>query len=65
MTDHQIARMYDTLWRICKQYQTPSQLRRRSEKQYGLSCEEALEYAYENIQHEAKNALLGVKRPKP
>ncbi len=59
----QQQRMYDTLKRIARLYQTPGQLRRSSEKQYGLPYAEALEYAYENIQAEAKAATKGVRRP--
>jgi len=56
-------RMYDALRRIAKEFQTPSQLQRSSEKQYGLEYAEALEYAYENIQQIAGNAIKGVRRP--
>ncbi|KVF22901.1 hypothetical protein WJ06_10100 [Burkholderia cepacia] len=49
---------------IAKAYQTPAQIRRNSEKKYGLPYEEALEYAYENIQQEARNAIRGVRAPK-
>jgi hypothetical protein len=38
-------------------YDTPEQLRQESENEYGLSYEEALEMAYENIQLEARAAL--------
>jgi hypothetical protein len=58
------VRMYETLRRIARDYQTPDQLRRSAERQYGLSYEEALEYAYENIQADAKAAIKGMKRPK-
>ena len=56
-------RMYEALKRITR-YQTPSQLRRSSGKQWGLGYEEAMEYAYENIQQEAKDGLKGVRLPK-
>lgn len=46
---------------IAKEYQTPEQLRRDSEKQYGLAFEEAIEYAYDNIQAQAKFAAKNVK----
>lgn len=45
-------------------YMTPDQLRRRSEKEYGLAFEEALEMAYENIQGEARSALSGYRKPR-
>lgn len=53
--------MLQTLKRISKDYQTPDQLRRNSEKQYGLEYGEALEMAYENVQEEARNASIGLK----
>ncbi|MHC1780996.1 MAG: hypothetical protein AB9922_12255 [Bacteroidales bacterium] len=43
-----------------RNYQTPSQLRKNSEKDWGLEYTEALEMSYENIQEEAKYALKGV-----
>lgn len=46
---------------ISKDYQTPAQLRKNSEKEYGLDYEEALEMAYENLQGEAAFAVKGVK----
>lgn len=58
-------RLYTSLKLIAKAYQTPAQIRRNSEKQFGLPYEEALEYAYENIQQEARNAIKGVRVPKP
>ncbi|WP_186198018.1 hypothetical protein [Burkholderia gladioli] len=64
MTDLEL-RLYTALKLIAKAYQTPAQIRRTSEKKYGLQYEEALEYAYENIQQEARNAIKGVRVPKP
>jgi hypothetical protein len=55
-------RYYDALKRITE-YQTPARMRRSSEKDWGLPFEEHLEYAYENIQQEAKTAILGRRRP--
>ena len=57
------ARMYDALKRITN-YLSPDQLRRRSEKVYGLSADEAIEMAYDNVREEAKQAIKGVRRPK-
>jgi hypothetical protein len=51
---------FDALKRIAKSYQTPDQLRRNAEKQYGCSYHKALEMAYENLQAEAAR-----KRPAP
>lgn len=50
----QFNQMLYSLRLISKKYQTPDQLRRSSEKNIGLEFGEALEYAYENIQGEAK-----------
>lgn len=46
---------------IAKNYKTPAQIRRDSEKQYGLDFDEAIEFSYENIQSLAKMAVKGVK----
>ena len=54
---------YDALKRITL-YQTPERLRRASEKDWGLGFEEAIEYSYENIKQEAKDAIKGKRRPK-
>lgn len=55
-------RMLAALKTIATGYQTPDQLRRNSEKDYGLGYEETLEMAYENIQQLAKEASKGVRR---
>lgn len=57
----QFNKMLDTLQKIAKYYQSPNQLRRASEKDYGLDFEEALEMSYDNIQEDAKKAIKGVK----
>jgi hypothetical protein len=57
-------RMYKALKTIAKDYQTPEQLRRNCEKQYGLGYEETLEMSYENIQQLAKDATKGIRLPK-
>lgn len=54
---------YDALKEITL-YDTPEKLRRLAEKEYGLSYEEALEMAYDNIRQEAKFVINGQKRPK-
>lgn len=59
----QQQRMYDTLKRIARGYQTPDQLRRNSERDFGCEFEDALEMSYENLQQEAENAIKGVRRP--
>ena len=53
--------MASTLCQIARGFQTTSQLRRNSMKDWGLSYDEALEMAYENIQEIAKRAVKGVK----
>lgn len=55
-------RFYAALKRITA-YQTPAQLRRNSERQYGLDHAEALEMAYENVIEEARSALRGYRKP--
>jgi hypothetical protein len=57
----QFNQMLLTLRKIAKDYQTSEQLRRNSEKEYGLDYSEALEYAYDNLQTEAKTASKGLK----
>jgi hypothetical protein len=54
---------YDTL-RLITRYDTVERLRKRAEKDYGLSFEEALEYAYENIKGDAERAIRGKRRPR-
>lgn len=57
----QFNRMRSALLIISREYKSTDQLRRESEKQYGLEYEEALEMAFENIQGEAEFAVKGVK----
>lgn len=61
MKAEQIVKMYAALERIAKGYQTPDQLRKNSDKEWGLGYEETLEMAYENLQAEAKAAIKGVR----
>lgn len=56
-------RFYWALKEITR-YMTTGQLRRESEKRYGVSYEEGLEMAYENVLGTAKHALKGYKRPR-
>lgn len=60
--DHE-ERFYVALKRITA-YMTPAQLRRASEREYGLDHAEALEMAYENVIEEARSVLRGYRRPK-
>lgn len=57
----QFNRMLAALKTISQDYQTPDQLRKNSEKMWGVDYEEALEMAYENIQQLAKDASKGVR----
>ena len=64
MTDKQKEQfngMLNTLRRISKDYQTPEQLGKNSEKQYGLEYEEALAMSYDNIQKEAVKSIKNVR----
>lgn len=56
--------LFDALRKIAREYMTPDELRRSADKDYGVSYEEALESAYENIQLLAKNVTHGMRRPK-
>lgn len=57
-------RYYDALARIARCYASPDELRRTSENRYGLSGEEAIEMAYENVIVEAAEAIRRRKRPR-
>ncbi len=54
---------FDALHKVRK-FQTSEWLKRNAEKQYGLSYEEALEMAYDNIRVIAEVMLMGKRRPK-
>lgn len=52
------------LWIALKRitaYDAPRKMRRHSERDWGLPFDEAIEYAYENIQQEARNAIRNVR----
>ena len=49
---------------IAKGYLPPDRLRAQGEKLYGLPGDEAIEYAYENVQQLASLAIKGTKKPK-
>ncbi len=51
------------LKRITK-YQTVERLKRNSQKDWGLSSDEAIEMAYENVIAEAKAGLKSVRVPR-
>jgi hypothetical protein len=54
---------FDALKLISK-YGTIKQIYNGAEKQWGLSCSEALEMTYENMQEVARRAIKGKRRPK-
>lgn len=54
-------KLYNALRLIAKGYDSAERLLRSGECEYGLSGEEVLTYAYENMQEEAKFALKGVR----
>ena len=55
---------YFTALKKIGSYISPERLRASSEKAYGLTYEEALEMAYENVINEAKEAIYGRRTPK-
>lgn len=57
-------KLYDALKRI-SQYDPPERLHKRSECDWGLPADEAIEMAYENVLEEAKSTIRGMKRPAP
>lgn len=61
----QFNRMRHALIRIAKHYATPDQMKSgRCGFSIGLSAEEEIEAAYENIQFEARSAVKGVREMK-
>ncbi len=65
MNEKHYAQMYFALQRI-KHYQTPEHMKRFATREYGLDDpRDAIEMAYENVLHEAKCGLRGVRKPKP
>ena len=55
---------YDVLKRIAKDYDKSEKIIKNAEKDHGLGPQEALEYAYDNIQYEAAIAIKGKRRPR-
>jgi uncharacterized protein (UPF0332 family) len=56
----QFNRMRAVLLLIAKEYMTVGQIRRNAEKCYGMTFEESLTAAYENMKSEAAAAVRGV-----
>jgi hypothetical protein len=54
-------RLYDALKCIAKDYRSAESILRKPD--FGLSPDECLEMAYDNIQLCAKAAIKGIKRP--
>jgi len=61
-TDLEI-KLYAALSRIAA-YDSPEKLHRTAGKRYGLSGNEAIEMAYDNVREEAKAAIKGVRKPR-
>lgn len=61
----QFNKMLLALRTIWKGYMSPSQLRKKASKEYGLDYAETLEMAYENIQETARQGATGVRVIKP
>lgn len=55
-------RLYAALKRISG-YETSGRLLQHGERAYGISGQECLEMAYDNIREEAKRAIKGVRAP--
>lgn len=60
----QFNKMLSALKRIANEYETPEKLLRLAGRCYGLDGHEAVGYAYENMQYEAKSAIKGVREVK-
>lgn len=60
----QFNTMLNALKNIYKWYDTSEKVIKNAEKNYGLSWQEALEMAYDNIQQEARLAAYWVKHIK-
>lgn len=60
----QFNRMRKVLKNIANGYQSTDQLRRFSEKDFGLDYTDALEMSYDNIKILASDAVRGVKEIK-
>lgn len=57
-----LRRLYDALHTIT-QYDSPEKLRKRAEKDYGLTGDEAIEMAYENVLETARQTIKNMRRP--
>lgn len=55
-------KLYDALKHIT-QYESPAKLRRMAEGEYGLTGDEVIEAAYENVLEEARAAIYRMRRP--
>lgn len=63
MANDKLRLLYDVLKRISS-YASPDRLRRIAEREYGLTGDDAVEMAYENVLEEAKAAIKGMRRPR-
>ena len=64
LQQQQFDKMKAALMRISSGYQTSDQIRESCEEEYGLDFESAIEMAYDNMQFDATNALLGIDTSK-
>lgn len=55
-------KLFDALKRITHYY-TSEYLHKHSEEMYGLSGDEAVEMAYDNVLADAKQTIKGMRRP--
>ena len=65
LTEKQIQQfnlMYEALRIIAKEYLPSEKLKGKYAERNGLSNEESIEYAYDNVQETAKRALKGIKK---
>lgn len=64
VSEHSREQFYFDALKKIRSFQTVTRLRKQAEKDWGLSFEEALEMAYENMKVIAEVALRGRRRPK-
>jgi hypothetical protein len=58
-------KLYDALKCIRDDFDSVERIKRTADKDFGVSPNEAVEMAYENLQFVAKRALKGMRRPVP
>jgi hypothetical protein len=63
LSDKHEQEYFDALRRIAREYRPPEWFEKNAEKTYGVSPDEALQMAYDNMQQTAASAIRGRKRP--